>query len=378
MTKSNLFRSLACALVLVVLAISAFAEETHEATFISASGLSRLEAENWIPGKQDETFHENSYEAADVYQLPSAPRPANAGDPASFVPQTNVTADGGYFLTYATDPEWLKYDIEVEEAGVYAVAAYCARGYDGGSLQLTVESTGDAVMIPYTAREDNDWSMGLTKGEFLLKLPEGQQTLLLNISWPWDIDYFMFVPMLDKTLESVEDPEPNMDPEFVSVITPGTSRIEAENWMNGGKNVAFFDDDYTTQDTYQHPRAPMPSNPKQLVPQTRLVGENNYLVTHMQDPDWMKYKVFIEEEGTYTICGLIASNWSPGEISLYLDDAAEPFAILSASSLAEFDWTLGMSAKAIADLPAGEHVLKLSVFGPFDIDYLELTKIEEE
>lgn len=37
-----------------------------------------------------------------------------------------------------------------------------------------------------------------------------------------------------------------------------------------------------------------------------------------------------------------------------------------------------MSAKAIADLPAGEHVLKLSVFGPFDIDYLELTKIEEE
>lgn len=376
--EKKVFRIMTWVLVLMVLLVGvAFTEDVIERTYISASGISKLEAEDWIPGKQDETFHENSYETADVYHLPSAQRPSDAENVSGYVPQTNITADGGYFLTYATDPEWLKYAVEVEKAGLYAVGAYCARGFDGGSLQLTVESTGETVFIPYTAREDNDWSFGMTKGEFLLLLPEGEQIIKLNISWPWDIDYFMFVPMLDAIMENINDPEPNLDPEYVSMITGDTSRIEAENWINGGAGVAFFDDDYTDIDTYQHPRAPRPNNPKQLVPQTRLLDDNNYAVTHMQDPDWMKYKIYISESGLYAIAALVGSNWSPGEIRLYLDDSAEPFAILLASTLKDFDWSLQMTGKAIADLPMGEHVLKVSVYGPFDIDYIEFNKITE-
>ena len=378
MKKSLLSYLLIAILALTMILISyACAEEAAKVTFISGSGISKLEAEDWIPGGQDISYHENSYEEADVYKMPSAGRPADASDVSCYVPQTNVTANGGYFLTYATDPEWLTYSIEVEKAGVYAVAAYAARGYDGGSLTLTIVETGEFTIFPYTAREASDWSLGLTKGEFLIKLEEGVQTLRLDISWPWDIDYFMFVPMADD-VEIAEDPEPNLDPEYITEITPETCRIEMENWMNGSNGVAFGEDDYTDADTYAHPRAPRPSNPKQLVPQTRKIGEGEYVIIYMQDPDWMKFKISIEEPGTYEISARVGSNWNPGQISLYLDDAAEPFAILPASSLTEFDWTLQMTSKAIADLPSGEHILKVSVYGPFDIDYIELTMIEEE
>ena len=375
MKKSFVGKLLLSSLIAVVLLCSFCYAEDETVTFISSTGITRLEAEDFMQGGQDVSWHENTYETADVYKAPSAPRPSNPDDASTYVPQTAVSADGGYYLTYATDPEWVKYKVEVEKSGVYAIGAYCARGYDGGSLTLVVDDTGEKVNIPYTALEKNDWSFSRTKGEFLINLPEGVHTLTLQISWPWDIDYLLFVPMSEETVISYDDPEPNLDPEYVTSIGGETTRLEAENWMNGGNGVAFHEDDYTAEDTYAHPRAPRPTNANQLVPQTRLVGDNNYVVIYFQDPDWLKFKVNIEE-GTYAISAFAGSNWSVGNISLYLDDEEEPFAILPASSLTEFDWTLQMTSKSIADLPSGEHTIKVSVYGPFDLDYIEFTKME--
>ncbi len=375
MKKSFVGKLALLSLIAVIAVCGCCHAEEETVTFISSTGITRLEAEDFMQGGQDVSWHETTYETADVYQFPSAPRPSDPNDSSTFVPQTAVSADGGYYLTYATDPEWVKYQVEVEKSGVYAVGAYCARGYDGGSLTLVADDTGDKVTIPYTALERNDWSFGRTKGEFLINLAEGTHVLTLQINWPWDIDYLLFVPMSEDTAISYDDSEPNLDPEYVTSISGETTRLEMENWMNGGNGVAFNEDDYTAEDTYAHPRAPRPSNANQLVPQTRLAGDNNYVIIYMQDPDWMKFKVDIEE-GTYAISAFAGSNWSVGNISLYLDDEEDPFAILPASSLKEFDWTLQMTSKSVADLPAGEHIIKVSVYGPFDLDYIEFTKTE--
>ncbi len=476
MKKSFVERLLLVSMMAVMVVCSCSAAESP-VTVISSSGTSKLEAESFMLDGQDISWHENTYEEWDVYQMPSAPRPSDPNDSSTYVPQTRATNDGGYFLSYATDPEWLKYQIVVEKSGSYTVSAYCARGYDGGGLTLTVDDTKDTVTLPYTAIEKNDWSFETTKGEYTINLPEGSHVLTLDVSWPWDIDYFQFTsakkevtyhmvtrpangghwdkdglePLtltvmyynslgrfenlkesfvnriklngtyIDKEVYSVSrnedrtltieidadflrencvdgentlfvfyeadsyqhmtavfdttvDPEPNLDTEYVTTITGETTRLEMENWMNGGNGVAFNEDDYTAEDTYAHPRAPRPSNEYLLVPQTRLIADDNYAVIYMQDPDWLKFKVDIEE-GTYAIAACAGTNWSSGNISLYLDDEEEPFAILPASTLSE-DWTMQMTTEAVAALPAGEHTIKVSVFGPFDIDYIEFKKAE--
>ncbi len=478
MKKSFVRRMLLISVIAVMVTCSCLAVDSP-VTVISSSGSSKLEAEDFMLDGQDVSFHENTYQTEDVYQMPSAPRPSDPNDSTTYVPQTRRTNDGGYFLSYATDPEWLKYQIKVEKGGAYTVSAYCARGYNGGGLTLTVEDTKDTVTIPYTDVKNTQWIFEKT-GEYSITLPEGEHILKLDVSWPWDIDYFEFTssepeeekvtyrmitraadggfwdkesaePLTltvmyynslgqfenlkesfvnriklngayigkdvytvtrneDRTLtieidadflkencldgentllifydadsylhmtaafDTTVDPDPNLETEYVTEISGDATRLEMENWMNGGNGVAFNDDDYTAEDTYAHPRAPRPSNERQLVPQTRLLGDGNYAVIYMQDPDWLKFKVNIEE-GTYAIAAYAGTNWSSGNISLYLDDEEEPFAILPASTLSE-DWTMQLTSAAVASLPAGEHTIKVSVFGPFDIDYIEFNKAE--
>jgi hypothetical protein len=200
-------------------------------------------------------------------------------------------------------------------------------------------------------------------------LPAGEHVLKLTIDWPWDIDYIELTPASSyvpkQPGDAVEEP-------ITTIMPNGISNIEAEDWMNGGPGVAFEDDDYTEDGTYQHPRAPRPSNDSKLVPQTRFVGDGNYIVTHMNEPDWMAYKINVTEAGTYLFSAMCASNGDSGIISFYLDDNETAIATISASELPSFDWSLALAQGGYAELPAGEHILKLAVSGPFDLDYIQI------
>ena len=337
-------------------------------TEISNTGSTRLEAENWMNGGQGIAFNETTYQPENVYAHPRAPRPTSTTDTTQFVPQTKVNPAGGYFVSYATNPEWLKYKITVQSDGDYAIAVNCARGYDGGNLTISVDG-GSSVTIPYTARTANDWTLGMTEGEYILHLTAGEHILRLDIDWPWDVDYIEFTPV---SVYVPEHPGDLATEPVTTIIPEGISKIEAENWMNGGPGVAFEDDDYTTADTYQHPRAPRPISNSNLVPQTRFVGDNNYIVTHIQDPDWMAYKINVTEAGTYRFSAMCGSTWSPGNISFYLDDNETALATISASTLPTFDWALSLALGGVAELPAGEHVLKVVFFGVYDLDYIQI------
>jgi len=337
-------------------------------TLISNTDSTRVEAENWMNGGQGVAFNESTYQNEDVYAHPRAPRPGSQTNSAMFVPQTKVGGSGGYFVSYARDPEWIKYKITVESAGDYAVAVNCARGYEDGSLTISVDG-GASVSIPYTARAEANWSLGMTEGEYILHLSAGEHILTLNIDWPWDIDYIEFTPVSVYVPENPGDVE--QEP-ITTIIPDGISKIEAEDWMNGGPGVAFEDDDYTEASTYQHPRAPRPISNSNLVPQTRFIGEGNYIITHIQDPDWMAYKINVTESGTYRFSAMCGSTWSPGNISFYLDDNETAIATISASTLPSFDWNLALALGGYAELPAGEHILKVVFFGVYDLDYVQI------
>ena len=95
-----------------------------------------------------------------------------------------------------------------------------------------------------------------------------------------------------------------------------------------------------------------------------VVGYNN-------EGDWLEYTVNIAEAGDYTMVASVATENSTSSFSLSMDgkSVADKVA-LSGSSFDVF-----ADVKQKVTLPAGKHVLRLTVTGAwFDIDYLNFVK----
>lgn len=336
-------------------------------TVIQGKETNRLEAEAWTKGSQNVAFHESTYEEADVYKHPRAQRPGS-NDPSQYVLQTLEGGSGGFYITQAVDSEWIRYKVYIQKDGYYKVAVKCITKEEGGGLTLSADD-GSKVIIPCVAGSTVEGDFTWLEGEALLHLPSGEHILQLDIHCSCDIDCIDFTRD-----EEYAPPHPGDLPiePVTEISSDEISRIEAEDWMNGGPGVAFADDDYTAPDTYQYFRAPRPDSEDQLVPQTRFLGDGNYIVTHIQDPDWMAYKINIEKTGTYRFAARCGSTWSPGNISFYLDNAETALTTIAVSTLPAFDWSLGMALGGIAALSAGEHVLKVVFFGIYDLDYIQI------
>ena len=95
-----------------------------------------------------------------------------------------------------------------------------------------------------------------------------------------------------------------------------------------------------------------------------------YVVGHNQEGEWLEYTVNVKETGDYTVFASAATSNSTSGFSLTLDGENLADFALSGTSFDEF--TL---AKTNVVLPAGEHILRMTVTGSwFDIDYLYFAK----
>ena len=95
-----------------------------------------------------------------------------------------------------------------------------------------------------------------------------------------------------------------------------------------------------------------------------------YVVGHNQEGEWLEYTVNVKEAGDYTVFASAATSNSTSGFSLTLDGENLADFALSGTSFDEF--TL---AKTNVVLPAGEHILRMTVTGSwFDIDYLYFAK----
>ena len=96
-----------------------------------------------------------------------------------------------------------------------------------------------------------------------------------------------------------------------------------------------------------------------------------YVVGYNEQGEWLEYSVNVKEAGDYTMFASVATENSTAGFSLSLDgkDLVENVA-LSGSSFDEFT-----DVKANVTLPAGEHILRMTVTGSwFDIDYFSFVK----
>ena len=95
-----------------------------------------------------------------------------------------------------------------------------------------------------------------------------------------------------------------------------------------------------------------------------------YVVGHNQEGEWLEYSVNVKEAGDYTVFASVATSNSTSGFTLSVDGENIGEFALSGSSFDDF--TL---AKTNVVLPAGEHILRMTVTGSwFDIDYLHFAK----
>ena len=96
-----------------------------------------------------------------------------------------------------------------------------------------------------------------------------------------------------------------------------------------------------------------------------------YVVGYNEEGEWLEYSVNVKEAGDYTMFASVATSNSTSGFSLSLDgDVLVENVALSGSSFDEFT-----KVKANVKLPAGEHILRMTVTGSwFDIDYFNFAK----
>ena len=96
-----------------------------------------------------------------------------------------------------------------------------------------------------------------------------------------------------------------------------------------------------------------------------------YVVGYNEEGEWLEYSVNVKEAGDYTMFASVATSNSTSGFSLSLDGKTlvENVA-LSGTSFDDF-----VKVKANVTLPAGEHILRVTVTGSwFDIDYFNFAK----
>ena len=96
-----------------------------------------------------------------------------------------------------------------------------------------------------------------------------------------------------------------------------------------------------------------------------------YVVGYNEEGEWLEYSVNVKEAGDYTMFASVATSNSTSGFSLSLDgETLVENVALSGTSFDDF-----VKVKANVALPAGEHILRMTVTGSwFDIDYFNFAK----
>ncbi|MBQ2560185.1 MAG: carbohydrate-binding protein [Fibrobacter sp.] len=90
-----------------------------------------------------------------------------------------------------------------------------------------------------------------------------------------------------------------------------------------------------------------------------------YVVGHNQEGEWLEYTVNVKKAGDYSMVASVATDNSTAGFSLSVDGNTVAEVPVSGTSWDEFK-----DVKATVPLPAGEHVLRVTVTGSwFDVDY---------
>ncbi|MBB3128365.1 hypothetical protein FHS19_003019 [Paenibacillus rhizosphaerae] len=255
--------------------------------------------------------------------------------------------NGGYNVGWNQTGEWLKFNIDVAEAGTYNAEFKVATTLDGGQIRLWLDDTTDLtgiVDIPKTG----DWNIWNVVRKSGVTLPAGKHTLKAE-TVRGEFDF------ADIALTRTDQPIP----------VPGV--IEAEHYKPGGEGIGYHDlTPANIGGKYREDRVDI-----------RSAASGDQIVGWNQTGEWLKYNIHVADEGLYDLNLWAATTFTDAQVRLWLDDTTDLTGVLGVP--ASGDWNKWKSVtKSGIQLPAGDHELKVEIVkGEFDMTRLSLTQFDK-
>jgi PKD repeat protein len=317
---------------------------------VRGTGPTRLEAENFDEGGEGVAYHETTAQnAGGLYR-------AEAVD-------IYATTDfgSGHTVGSIAAGEWLDYTIKVEVAGAYRVRARTARGQSGSGLLRFllngVDRTGDLV-IPATG----NWDAYATVESGAFELAAGTQILRahmtsagFNLNW---IELVPVVPVVQTTFGNDGNPW--------SIGSTTATRIEAENFDEGGPGVAYHDTN--PQNAYGAYRA------EAVDIGTTTDGEGGPTLG-VTAGEWLEYTIQVGQAASYRLRARTSRGASGNRTVRFLFDGVDKTGSIVVPATGNWEaYTTVESGRF--ELSAGVQVLRADITsGDFNLNWLELVPV---
>ncbi|MFD1849339.1 carbohydrate-binding protein [Oceanobacillus bengalensis] len=253
---------------------------------------------------------------------------------------------GGTAVGWNQTDEWLKYNVNVKENGLYNLRLNAATTFTEAKVRLwlndEIDLTG-VIDVPSTG----DWNNFQPITKEGITLPEGEHTITVEfVNGEFDFSGFSF------TSYDIHKPLPGV--------------IEAEDYNLGGEGVAYHDNtDENSGGEYRNDSVDI-----------RSTADDGFAVENYEKGEWLNYNVDIAEEGNYGIDLIVASTQDNAQLKVVLDDTELTEVIDIPNSGDKNNWQT-ITVKDV-NLPKGKHTLRVeAVRGEFDFSKMIFQTFDE-
>jgi endonuclease/exonuclease/phosphatase family metal-dependent hydrolase len=215
-------------------------------------------------------------------------------------------AEGGYDVGWTAGGEWLNYTVNVPASGTYNLDFRVA-SLNGGSLYVHfngVNETG-TLNIPATG----GWQKWTTIRK-AVSLTAGTQSMRVSLS-SGGINLNSFTVGSSSTSSTSSTTSSSTGSPFGGVAHAIPGWVQAEDFDNGGKNVAYYD--------------LSPGNSGGAYRATDVdietTGSGGYSVGWVGAGEWLKYSVNVSAAATYQVVARVASSGTGGTFHIEFNGA---------------------------------------------------------
>jgi N-acetylneuraminic acid mutarotase len=278
-------------------------------------------------------------------------------EPATDAVPPGLTASSpgvGFDVGHIVASEWMNYTVNVATAGTYAFDVRIASGGAGGTFHIA--SDGVNVSGSMSLNNTGGWQTWKTVTANNISLTAGQHVfgIVFDTSYGGEMGNVEYI-----NVRSLTTAPPSTGSPFLGSpsVVPGT--IMADNFDNGGQNVAFFDTttgnqggSYRSTDVDIEPSTD--STPAGLTSSSPGVG---FDVGHIQATEWMNYTINVTASESYTFAVRVASAVSGGIFHIAIDGVNVTGPMSLANTGGWQTWKTVTSNNV--SLTAGQHVMTL-------------------
>lgn len=253
---------------------------------------------------------------------------------------------GGTAVGWNQTGEWLKYNVNVKETGLYNLRLDASTTFTDAKVRLWLDDETDltgVIDVPSTGGWNN-WTPVTKEG---ITLPEGEHTITVEIvNGEFDFSRFSFSSF------DIHKPLPGL--------------IEAEDYNLGGEGIAYHDKtEENSGGEYRDDGVDIRSTP-----------DDGFAVESFEAEEWLNYDVDIAEEGEYGIDLAVASTQDNAQLKLVLDDT-DLIDVMDIPNTGDKNNWETITLKDI-HLPKGKHTLKVeAVQGEFDFSKMIFHTFDE-